>query len=236
MAPNEDVDRNAGLDQVLKIAFHAPEARRPTVLDEIARRAGDVPRLVLRDEPSDANRSPLIDAHSSEQGTTPRGRVGYQLLGELARGGMGVILKGHDLDLGRDVAIKVLRKDRAEDPALLQRFVEEAQIGGQLQHPGIAPVYELGLMEDLRPYFAMKLVKGRTLSEILAARRDPSDDRRRLLSIFEQVCQTVAYAHSRGVIHRDLKPDNVVLGGFGEVLVLDWGLAKMIDRPDEEKA
>src|SRR5262249_26012042 len=105
---------------------------------------------------------------------------------------------------------------------------EEAQIGGQLQHPGIVPVYELGTFPDRRPYFAMKLVKGRTLAALLRERNDPHDDLPRFLGIFEQVAQTVAYAHARGVIHRDLKPSNVMVGSFGEVQVMDWGLAKVL--------
>src|SRR6185436_4237219 len=116
---------------------------------------------------------------------------------------------------------------------------EEAQIGGQLQHPGIVPIYELGLLGGERPYFAMKLVKGKTLAALLGERESPSSERRRFLSIFEQVCQTVAYAHSRGVIHRDLKPSNVMVGAFGEVQVLDWGLAKVLASggiADEKRA
>jgi serine/threonine-protein kinase len=152
---------------------------------------------------------------------------------------MGVILKAHDNDLGRDVALKVLHEKYIGEEVMLQRFVEEAQIGGQLQHPGIVPVYEMGLMADVRPYFTMKLVKGRTLSALLAERRDPAEDRRRFLAIFEQICQTMAYAHSRGVIHRDLKPANVMVGAFGELQVVDWGLAKVMARggnADEERA
>src|SRR6185369_4252060 len=122
---------------------------------------------------------------------------------------------------------------------VVQRFVEEAQIGGQLQHPGIVPVYELGLMADDRPYFTMKLVKGRTLAALLSQRKAPADNRGRLLSIFESVCQTMAYAHSKGVLHRDLKPANVMVGAFGEVQVVDWGLAKVLSRggvADEKRA
>jgi tetratricopeptide (TPR) repeat protein len=115
-------------------------------------------------------------------------------------------------------------------PSSEQRFVEEAQIGGQLQHPGIVPVYELDRFDDSRPYFTMKLVKGRTLSELLAERADPTAGRGTLLGHFLKVCETVAYAHSRGVIHRDLKPANVMVGHFGEVLVMDWGLAKVLSR------
>ncbi|MFT7485809.1 MAG: tetratricopeptide (TPR) repeat protein, partial [Candidatus Paceibacteria bacterium] len=137
-------------------------------------------------------------------------------------------LRGHDTELGRDVAVKVLSEHLADDPSVLQRFVEEAQIGGQLQHPGVVPVYELGKMDGERPYFTMKLIKGRTLEELLRNRKGVDDGRRRFLSIFEAVCQTMAYAHSRGVIHRDLKPANVMVGAFGEVQVVDWGLAKVM--------
>ena len=97
----------------------------------------------------------------------------YQLVGEIARGGMGAVLKGRDPDLGRDLAVKVLREEHRDNPELVRRFVEEAQIGGQLQHPGIVPVYELGAFADRRPFFAMKLVKGRTLAALLAARPEP---------------------------------------------------------------
>ena len=128
--------------------------------------------------------------------------------------------RARDVDLGRDLAVKVLLERHLDDPELLTRFIEEAQIGGQLQHPGIVPIYELGTFADRRPYFAMKLVQGRTLSALLAERdlgrtaAPPRTDADlpRFLSIFEQVCQTVAYAHARGVIHRDLKPANVMVG------------------------
>jgi serine/threonine protein kinase len=152
----------------------------------------------------------------------------YQFLGEIARGGMGAVLKGRDTDLGRDLAVKVLLEKHRDNPGLLRRFVEEAQIGGQLQHPGIVPVYELGCFDDRRPFFTMKLVKGHTLAALLEARRDLIHDRPRFLAIFETVCQTMAYAHARGVIHRDLKPHNVMVGSFGEVQVMDWGLAKVL--------
>ncbi len=143
---------------------------------------------------------------------------------------MGAVLKGRDPDLGRDVALKVLRDDLRDDADMVRRFVEEAQIGGQLQHPGIVPIYELGTFADLRPFFAMKLVKGHTLAQLLEARDGPGEDRPRFLSIFEAMAQTVAYAHARGVIHRDLKPSNVMVGAFGEVQVMDWGLAKVLPR------
>src|SRR5262245_14436430 len=190
---------------------------------------------VLRDDPSD--HSPLVRPDSPEMPKADHDR--YQLLGEIARGGMGVILKGRDPRLGRDLAFKVLKVDLAGKPAAEQRFQEEAQVCGQLQHPGVVPVYDLGWFADGRPYFAMKFVKGHTLDELLTARPDPVAERGRFLQIYHQVCQTIAYAHARGVVHRDLKPANVMVGHFNEVLVMDWGLAKVLPRggvADEERA
>ncbi|HET6162839.1 MAG TPA: protein kinase [Planctomycetota bacterium] len=158
----------------------------------------------------------------------------YVVLGELGRGGVGVVLRGRDRELERDVAIKVLRPEHAAHEALSARFVAEARIGGHLEHPGTVPVYEMGRTKDARPYFTMKLVQGRTLASLLAARADPADERARFVAIFEQVCHAVAYAHSRGVIHRDLKPANVMVGAFGEVQVADWGLAKVVGVGTEE--
>jgi tetratricopeptide (TPR) repeat protein/tRNA A-37 threonylcarbamoyl transferase component Bud32 len=209
-----------------------PPALSPgnSVIRFLAEKTGEAPRVSLRDEESATVSSPVIDPSSREKLSVPHGRGNYQLLGEIARGGMGVVLKGQDTDLGRDIAVKVLDARLCERMDVVQRFVEEAQIGGQLQHPGIVPVYELGMMEDERPYFTMKLVKGRTLAALLAARETASSDRGKLLDIFESVCQTMAYAHSRGVIHRDLKPANIMVGAFGEVQVVDWGLAKVLVR------
>jgi WD40 repeat protein/tRNA A-37 threonylcarbamoyl transferase component Bud32 len=158
----------------------------------------------------------------------PAGR--YLLGEEIGHGGMGDVLRARDPHLGRDLAVKVLRGDGHTDPEALRRFVQEAQVCGQLQHPGIVPVHDLGRLPDGRPFFAMKLVKGRTLAELLRERAGPSDDLPRFLAVFEQVCQALAYAHSKGVIHRDLKPHNVMVGAFGEVQVMDWGLAK-VRRP-----
>jgi serine/threonine-protein kinase len=163
----------------------------------------------------------------------------YEVLGRIARGGIGLILRGRDLDLNRDVVLKVLRERHAGNADLLKRFVEEAQIGGQLQHPGIVPVHGLGLLGARRPYIAMKLVKGRTLAAVLAEREDPAAGRTKLLGLFVKVAETVAYAHSRGVIHRDLKPSNVMLGRYGEVLVVDFGFAKVLSHggvADERRA
>jgi eukaryotic-like serine/threonine-protein kinase len=195
-----------------------------------------VARVHLRESSDDA---PLIRPTSAEGRGHPDASTRYQLVGELARGGMGAIFQGRDLYLGRDLAVKVMREEHRDHPEMVRRFVEEAQIGGQLQHPGIVPVHELGRLADGRMFIAMKLVRGRTLAVLLAARRGPEEERTRFLAIFEQVCQTVAYAHSKGVIHRDLKPSNVMVGSFGEVQVMDWGLAKVLDQggaADDERA
>jgi serine/threonine-protein kinase len=216
-----------------------PDDPPPSVLELVAQRTGLAPKISLHDDDSVAISSPVIDPSSKEKTSVPRGRSNYQFLGEIARGGMGVVLKGHDTDLGRDVAVKVLDQRLADRPEVVQRFVEEAQIGGQLQHPGIVPVYELGTMQDERPFFTMKLIKGHTLASLLQQRKSPADNRGRTLAIFESVCQTVAYAHSKGVLHRDLKPANVMVGAFGEVQVVDWGLAKVLRRggvADERRA
>ena len=187
---------------------------------------GDGPSVLLRDTESELE-SPFVRPSSPEM---PADNGRYQIVGEIGRGGMGAVFKGRDPDLGRDLAVKVLREEYHDDPEMTRRFVEEAQIGGQLQHPGIVPVYELGSFGDRRPYFTMKLVKGRTLAALLKERTDPARDLPRFLGIFEQVCQPMAYAHARGVIHRDLKPSNVMVGAFGEVQVMDWGLAKVLPQ------
>lgn len=216
----------------LRAAFADAHSPRPSVLCVLQARTGTRLDLHLHaaDEATDV---PVKIDDEAKALRDPTGR--YQVLGEIGRGGVGVVYKGRDQDLGRDVAMKVLREEHAGNPDVVARFVEEAQIGGQLQHPGIVPVYELGLQHGERPYFAMKLVKGDTLASLLAGRTDPADDRGRLLGIFEQVCQTVAYAHARRVVHRDLKPANVMLGSFGEVQVVDWGFAKVLPRREVER-
>src|SRR5262245_2241822 len=146
----------------------------------------------------------------------------YEIGDEIARGGMGAVYSARDTVLNRRVAVKILQAEFAHAPDAVTRFLEEARITGQLQHPGIPPVHDLGTLPDGRPFLAMKLIKGRTLSAILTE----SHDVPALLPVFEQVCQAVAYAHDRGLLHRDLKPSNVMVGAFGEVQVMDWGIAK----------
>jgi serine/threonine-protein kinase len=220
------------------IPHEEPQSQR-SVLQILGQHTGLASKVLLPDSNSELGASPLVQPGSAASKLVPQGRGNYQILGEIARGGMGVILKGHDTDLGRDIAVKVLDSKLAQRPEVVQRFIEEAQIGGQLQHPGIVPVYELGLMADDCPYFTMKLVKGHTLAALFKQRKNPADNRGRLLAIFESICQTMAYAHSKSVLHRDLKPANVMVGAFGEVQVVDWGLAKVLRRggvADEKRA
>ena len=160
----------------------------------------------------------------------------YRLEREIGRGGMGEVIQGRDVEIGREIALKVLKEEFRDSAEMVLRFVEEAQIGGQLVHPAIVPVYEMGTFPDGRPFFVMKLVRGRNLTELLKSRPDPAEDLPRYLSIFEQVCQAMAYAHSRGVIHRDLKSLNVMVGAFGEVQTMDWGMAKLLDRESTPEA
>jgi serine/threonine-protein kinase len=201
-----------------------------SVLASFGESFGNIPPVLLRDADSSTDPGPVIRPSSPEIPDPSDRSARLQLFGEIARGGMGAVFKGRDSDLGRDLAVKILLESHRDKPEMIRRFIEEAQIAGQLQHPGIVPIYELGAFGDHRPYFAMKLVKGHTLAELLAKRKTPGDGLPRFLSIFESICQTMAYAHARGVIHRDLKPSNVMVGSFGEVQVMDWGLAKVLPR------
>jgi serine/threonine protein kinase/formylglycine-generating enzyme required for sulfatase activity len=161
----------------------------------------------------------------------------YEDMGIIGEGGMGEVLRKWDNALNRAVAMKILRKDLCDREDLVMRFIEEAQATAQLEHPGIVPVYGYGRLPDGRPYFTMKEIRGRSLLEVIEELHAASDGTwgttpsgwtlNRLITVFQQVCEAVAYAHSRGVLHRDLKPTNVMVGAFGEVVVMDWGLAKI---------
>ncbi len=153
----------------------------------------------------------------------PQFKLGSRFLirDELGRGGMGAVYRGFDRELKREVAIKVSFSNHHSSGAA--RFHREAEISGQLQHPGIIPVYELGQLADDRSYIAMKLVEGQTLLSLIHSR---AGNVAKHLDIFGDICQTMAYAHSRDVIHRDLKPENIMVGKFGEVQVMDWGLSR----------
>jgi serine/threonine-protein kinase len=160
--------------------------------------------------------------------------------GEVARGGMGMILRVWDEDLRRELAMKVVLGERGQastaeiPPKVLGRFLEEAQVTGQLDHPGIVPVHELGLDERGAVFFTMRLVRGRDLKAIFERVHagDSEWTQTRVLWVLLKMCDALAYAHSKGVVHRDLKPANVMVGRFGEVYVMDWGLARVVGQPD----
>jgi serine/threonine-protein kinase len=167
------------LDAALAAGFGPPRSSlgnlRPVLLKEAE---GDSAHVI----------KPKSDAMPTPEQTGDR----YQLQGEIARGGMGAVLRGRDVDLGRDLAVKVLLEKHAERPEVVRRFIEEAQIGGQVQHPNVVPVYDIGRFGD-RPFFTMKLVKGQTLQALLAERSEPGVDRPRFLTIALQVAQAMAY-------------------------------------------
>lgn len=166
----------------------------------------------------------------------------YRILGDIKMGGMGAILRAEDLDVGREVAIKIIRDQRAVlagkrsarvPPKVLARFLNEAKITGQLEHPAIVPVHEIGVDDQGRAFFTMKLVRGRELGEVFDLTRDPKSGwtQTRALDLLLRVCEALAYAHDKGVVHRDLKPANIMVGGVGEVYVMDWGIAKKAMLP-----
>ena len=149
----------------------------------------------------------------------------YTIVKELARGGMGTVYLAEDRELSRQVAIKVLNVPLVDDDSR-QRMLREAQVIARLEHPGIVPVHDVGTLDDGRIYYAMKYVRGRRLDEYVAQAESINDRLRK----FQPVCDAVAFAHSHGVVHRDLKPQNIMIGSFGEVLVLDWGIAKVLPK------
>ncbi len=238
--PNQTADLPSveadSLDAGLAAGFGRPADGPASVLSALRPSLGELRPVLLREAQGES--SLVVKPKSDAMPTPEQSGDRYQLSGEIARGGMGAVLRGRDVDLGRDLAVKVLLEKHAHRPEVARRFIEEAQIGGQLQHPGVVPVYDIGRFGN-RPFFTMKLVKGKTLAQLLAARGDARQDRPRLLGITVQVCQTLAYAHAKGVIHRDLKPANIMVGAFGEVQVMDWGLAKVLAEgglADEERA
>ena len=153
------------------------------------------------------------------------GGTPYELAEEIARGGMGTVYRARDRRLARDVALKVMNAP-APAPGEVERMRDEARILARLEHPGIVPVHDLGTLPDGRLFYVMKLVRGQRLDEATASAALPAR-----LRTFERICDAVAFAHAQGVVHRDLKPANVMVGPFGEVLVLDWGVAKRLDVP-----
>ena len=185
-------------------------------------------------------------SHARTAGTSTADGMRFRILRLHRTGGLGAVYVAHDEELHREVALKEIRDRHAHDPDSRSRFVQEAEITGRLEHPGIVPVYGLGTYADGRPFYAMRFIKGDNLKDAIAhfheaddAGRDPGERTlalRELLGRFLDVCNAMAYAHSRGILHRDLKPNNILLGPYGETLVVDWGLAKPVGRPEERVA
>ncbi len=201
-------------------------------------RSGGAPTVAATNEDTSLD---LDDEGSARLWPTGGATSRYVLKDEIARGGMGAVLRVFDKDLRRHLAMKValvpgepLGAKEEIDPRTLGRFLEEAQVTGQLEHPGIVPVHELGVDANGRLFFTMRLVRGETLREVIdhVHSRAAGWNRTRALGVLQKVCDAMAYAHEKGVLHRDLKPANVMVGRFGETYVMDWGLARVLGRPD----
>ena len=184
--------------------------------------------------------SPPPSASASASAERIEGLPRYNMLGLIGKGGMGEVYRVFDRHLKRPLALKVIQSSVLENPDLVARFREEAQTTAQLQHPGIVPIHDMGTLPDGRLWFTMKEVAGKTLAAVIAEAHSTARNAapvttvswtlRRLVEVLQQVCLAVGYAHSRGVVHRDLKPSNIMVGDHGEVLVLDWGLVKVLGR------
>jgi formylglycine-generating enzyme required for sulfatase activity/tRNA A-37 threonylcarbamoyl transferase component Bud32 len=209
----------AARDELIALVLHKPAPTITTLIEAVS----------LDDERPSADGSEPIALASGEDR--------FVDLGLLGTGGMGEVRRVRDVALNRVMAMKIVHARLLDNPRLVARFLEEAQVAAQLQHPGIPPVHELGLLADGRWFFTMKEVVGRTLTELIRDVHDAGEPdpiaQRRLIDAFARVCEALAYAHHRGVVHRDLKPDNILLGAFGEVLLVDWGLAKVRGRGDD---
>ena len=173
--------------------------------------------------------------------TNKRSENRYSITRLHAEGGLGRVWVASDTDVNREVVLKEIRPQKADDAQTVKRFVHEAQVTGQLEHPNIVPVYELGWRPQTGlPYYTMRFIRGKTLRDMIrsyqAHRANNTQsplELRNLLQSFIAICNAIGYAHSRGVVHRDLKPANVAVGEFGEVIVLDWGLAKIVGNNED---
>jgi serine/threonine-protein kinase len=242
-------DELAG-DLAKELEAHVEEcAACQRVLDELTK-AGDLRRQGVRGsgEPSFLREleqatlsTTLVGGLEVTPGASDPPRVGerYTVSRLHAEGGIGQVWLARDLELGREVALKELRSEYAGHPDAAARFLEEARITGQLEHPGIVPIYELVRRSEGKPFYTMRFIRGRTFAEAIKsyhAKRTTQVagalDLRELLGSFVSVCNAVSYAHSRGVLHRDLKGNNIILGDYGEAIVLDWGLAKVVGGRD----
>jgi serine/threonine-protein kinase len=188
---------------------------------------------------------PGLDPSGTDSGRMHDTSRRFRILRPLAEGGLGVVSVARDGELHREVALKEIQPRLASQPESRVRFLREAEITGRLEHPGIVPVYSLGRYPDGRPYYAMRLIEGTSLKQAIADFHQSSAltdagartlALRKLLDRFRGVCEALAYAHSRGVVHRDVKPQNIMVGRFGETLLVDWGLAKATGQPDANLA
>lgn len=208
--------------------------------DQAARRSGSTVRSPSTPVVSEIELSTLdektLKSTPAASGSVLARPSGFTILKPHARGGLGQVSVARDERLRRQVALKQIRPDCAHDPQLRELFINEAEITGQLEHPGIVPIYALDADSTGTPYYAMRFIQGRTLGDAIRDyRAQPTPLRlRELLKAFVTICQTMAYAHHQRVIHRDLKPANVMLGDYGETLVVDWGLARRLQEPAEE--
>lgn len=171
---------------------------------------------------------------NSQAAPSPTGTLStrYHFQHQIGQGGIGTVWRVFDRQSQRPLAIKLLHRGLSREPAAISRLLREALLTGALQHPGVPPIYDHGHLDSGVPFFAMKLVEGQTFDQILKNREQIEDGFARCLEVFEQVAQTLAYAHSHWVIHRDLKPHNIMVGQFGEVQVMDWGMAKQLEGGD----
>jgi serine/threonine protein kinase len=220
----------------------------PELAEELGRRLADLRRLV-----------PLLEGTTTADGGPPRpvaaaapsresatARAEFHDLRFHAAGALGEVFLARNAELNREVALKFVKPSHARDPESLRRFLQEAEVTGRLEHPGVVPIYAVGTDPTGAPCYAMRFIRGQTLQDAIdafhaaeKAGRDLSERSlalRELLNRFVSICNTMAYAHSRGILHRDLKPRNVMLGKYDETLVVDWGLAKAFERDDAARA
>ncbi len=235
------------------VAMHGGDAQMSlAALSSIASVRDDLKQIADADVQASLVRvsASATRAPDEDPGGAPGASVGastssgqrFRVLRPHARGGLGAVFVAQDQELHREVALKEIQDRHADHPESRSRFLLEAEITGGLEHPGIVPVYGLGTYGDGRPYYAMRFIRGDSLKEAIERfhradipGRDPGEralELRKLLGRFIDVCNAIDYAHSRGVLHRDLKPGNIMLGQYGETLVVDWGLAKPLDRPE----
>lgn len=218
------------------VSHMGKEPLPPSPLQQVAlpRATSAVPASTVTRAAVPLSRDRVLDPNLAPSDDETPNRWGrYPVDGELARGGQGRILNAYDDVIGRPVALKILRRDGMSDTRLVRKFRIEAMVTGQLEHPNIVPVHELGELDNGLPFYTMKKVEGRTLKKVVIGLRKANPliqaqyGRMKLINILLQVCQAISYAHEKGVLHRDLKPANIMLGDYGEVIVLDWGVAKV---------